>query len=40
MANVDTNTLSWERTNLILLKKEQFDYTKRFSETDTLQIWV
>ena len=39
MANVETNTLFWEGTYLILLKKtKHFDSTKEFSETDIINM--
>jgi hypothetical protein len=37
MANVDTNGLCWEGTDLILLKKNT-DSTKKLSETDIINM--
>ena len=34
MVNVDTNTLSLEATNLIVLKESHSDSTREFSDTD------
>ena len=38
MANVDTNTLCWEETDLNLLKKKPTDSTKKLSETDIINM--
>jgi hypothetical protein len=42
MANVNTNILSLEGTNLIMLKESHSDSTRKFSETDIIKMleWV
>jgi hypothetical protein len=38
MANVNTNILSLEGTNLIMLKESYSDSTRKFSETDIIKM--
>jgi hypothetical protein len=38
MANVNTNILSLEGTNLIMLKESHSDSTRKFSETDIIKM--